>query len=109
MATFKRKVQSAVGTTITSVGGYTVAAATQVTVIGLTVANLTTSNIFVDVTLYNGATDYYIVKGCPIPVGGSVVIVGGDQKVVLETGDSIRVKSDVAASADVIMSILEIV
>lgn len=107
--TFKRKVQASIGTTLTSVGTYTVPASTQVTIIGLTVANTSVSNITVDVTLYNGVTDYYIVKNCPVPIGSSVVIIGGDQKVVLESGDSVRVKqSDAAASADVIMSILEI-
>lgn len=104
---FKRKVQSSVGVTITTIGAYTVPAATQVTVIGLTVANVTGNNIVVSVTLYNGATDYYIVKDCPIPIGSSVVVVGGDQKVVLEPGDSIRVVSNTAASADCILSILE--
>lgn len=105
---FKRKVQASVGTVITAIGGYTVGAGLQVTIIGLTIANRTAGNIFVDVTLYNGATDYYIVKGAPVPAGGSIVIVGGDQKVVMEPGDSVRVLSDVAASADAIMSILEI-
>jgi len=36
------------------------------------------------------------------------VVVGGDQKVVLETNDSIKVKSDTATSVDAVMSILEI-
>jgi len=106
---FKRKVQASVGTALTSVGTYTCPALTQVTLIGLTIANTSAGNILVDVTLYNGVTDYYIVKSVPVPVGSTVVVVGGDQKVVLEPGDSIRVKSDTAASCDVVMSILEIV
>lgn len=106
--TFKRKLQQNIGTTVTTVGGYTVPAATQVTVIGLTVSNITAVNIVVEVSVYSGAIDYFIVKNCPVPVGGTVVLVGGDQKIVLETGDAIRVKSDTATSADCIMSILEI-
>jgi len=35
-------------------------------------------------------------------------LIGGDQKVVLETNDSIKVKSDTASSVDAVMSILEI-
>jgi hypothetical protein len=34
--------------------------------------------------------------------------VGGDQKVVMETGDSIYVQSSAASSVDVVMSIMEI-
>lgn len=107
--TFLRKVSSGIGTSLTSVGSYTVPSATKTTVIGLSVANTTASNpISVDVSLYNGATDYYIGKNIPVPQGSSVIIIGGDQKVVMEPGDSIRVKSTVASSVDAVMSILEI-
>lgn len=105
---FKRQTSSAVGTVITAVGGYTVPAATQVTVIGLVLANVAATAINVNVTLYNGTTDTYLVKSCPVPVGGSAVVIGGDQKVVMQAGDSMRVLSDTASSVDVVMSILEI-
>lgn len=106
--TFKRKLSQNVGTSLTAVGSYTVGSATQTTVIGLVVSNTTASAITVDCTLNNGATDTYIVKSAPVPVGGSLVVVGGQQKIVLETGDSIKVKSSASSSADVVMSILEI-
>ena len=105
---FKNKIQRQIGTSLTAVGSYTVGGSTETTVIGLTIANTTTSVIEVDATLNNGSNDYYIVKNAPVPAGGSLVAVGGDQKVVLMPGDSIKVKSDTATSADVIMSILEI-
>jgi hypothetical protein len=47
-----------------------------------------------------------MVKGAPIPVGGSLVIVGGDQKVVVEATDTVKVTS--TATTDVITSTLEI-
>lgn len=105
---FKRKLSQSIGTVLTSVGSYTVPASTQVTIIGLTVANVLTTAIAVDVTLYNGATDTYITKNCPIAAGGTLVLAGGEQKIVLEVGDSIRVKSSDATSADVVMSVLEL-
>jgi hypothetical protein len=55
-----------------------------------------------------GTVTAYLVKTAPIPPGASVVVVGGDQKVVAETTDVIKVISSVAASADVVMSILEL-
>ena len=105
---FKRKLQGDIGTTLTAVGSYTVGASTEVTVIGLDLANTTASQILVDVTLNDGTNDTYLIKQAPIPSGGSLVVVGGDQKVVLETNDSIKVKSDTATSVDAVMSILEI-
>jgi hypothetical protein len=47
-----------------------------------------------------------MVKGAPIPVGGSLVIVGGDQKVVVEATDTVKVTS--TATVDIITSTLEI-
>lgn len=105
---FKRKLSRSIGTSLTAVGSYTVGSATEVTVIGLAVSNTTSSQILVDATVNDGANDTYLIKEAPVPSGGSLVIVGGDQKVVLEVGDSIKIKSDTASSVDAVMSILEI-
>lgn len=106
--TFKRKLSRTIGTSLTSVGSYTVPASTSTTVIGLTVANVTASQVLITATVNDGSNDTNLIKDAPVPSGGSIVIVGGDQKVVLETGDSIQVKSDTATSVDAVMSILEI-
>jgi hypothetical protein len=66
------------------------------------------SSINVDATVNDGSNDYYIIKNAPIAAGGSLVVVGGDQKIVLNTSDSIKVQSDTASSLDAIMSIMEI-
>ena len=105
---FKNKTQRQIGTSLTAIESYTVGGSTETTVIGLTISNTTTSVIEVDATLNDGTNDFYIVKNAPVPAGGALVAVGGDQKVVMMPGDSIKVKSDTATSADVIMSILEI-
>lgn len=104
---FKRKVSANVTTTFADIGGYTVPASNVATVIGLSIANTSNSGISVDVVLNNTTILFHVVKNAPVPVGGSLIVVGGDQKIVLETGDSIQVKSDTVTSADVIMSILE--
>ena len=77
-------------------------ASTETTVIGLSIANTSSSTAGVDVKLNTA----YIVKAAPIPVGGSLVVVGGDQKLVVEATDTIKVTSDV--TVDVITSTLEI-
>jgi len=105
--TFKNAVSSAIGTSQTSV--YTVPASTTSTVIGLTVSNIHSSAITVDVVITDtsASASVFIVKAATIPVGGALVPIGGDQKVVLETGDIIKITSNTASSADAIVSVLE--
>lgn len=88
---------------------YTCPASTETTIIGMTISNITTSQILVDVTFENSDGDnVYILKEAPVPVGGAMVPVGGDQKIVMEASDVIKVTSDTANSADTTLSILEI-
>ena len=107
---FKNRTLRGVGTTATAVGA-AVAANTETTLIGMTIANTPSGVINVTVTLTDNAGTPNVtnlVKDAPIPTGGSLVVLGGDQKVCLMTGDIIKVKSNTASSADVIMSFLEI-
>jgi hypothetical protein len=106
--TFSRKVSRNIGTSLTSVGSYTVGGGVQTTVIGLSVCNTTTAPVTVDVTVNDGTNDTYLVKGAGVGVGNALIPIGGDEKVVLITGDSVKVKSSAATSLDVVMSILEI-
>jgi hypothetical protein len=106
--TFRRKVSRNVGNTAVSVGSYTVGSGNTAIVLGLTVCNVTGASVNGSVYINDGSLDYYLIKDAPIPGGGSLVIVGGDQKVVLQASDSMRVISDVTTSLDVVMSIMEI-
>ena len=105
--TFKLKTVNNIGTSDSDV--YTVPSATSTTVIGMNLANITSSAITADITLVNNdGPNVSIVKSAPIPVGGSLVAIGGDQKLVMEASDIIKVKSSAATSIDVALSILEI-
>ena len=120
--TFRNKTSKAVGTSFFQVGAnsagasqsgaYAVPSSTQTTVIGLSVSNVTTSSVDVDValsaTMSNTTNDISIGTTIPVPAGSTVVLIGGDQKLVMETGELVKVKSSAATSVDVIMSILEI-
>ena len=106
--TFTRKLQQNVGATPAKIGNYTVASSTSVVVIGLTVTNTTGSAIEANVFINNGVANTYVVANSPISSGASLVVVGGDQKIVLITGDSIYVQSSAATSIDAVMSIMEI-
>ena len=80
---------------------YTVPASTTGTIVGLQVANTTTSQIAVDVQ----AAGVYLVKGAPIPANSSLSVLDG--KIVVKTTETVIVTSDTATSADVILSVLE--
>ena len=105
--TFKNRTLRAVGTSAVDVGAV-VAANTQTTLIGMTISNIVSSVISVTVTLNDGSNTTHIVKDAPIPTGGSLLVCGGDQKIVLETGDSIRIRSNTADSINAVLSYLEI-
>lgn len=105
--TFKNKVLASIGTTAQ---GYVTPAATTTTVIGMVISNRTTANIKVSATVTDTSAASlvaYLVKDAIVPVGGNIVVVGGDQKVVLETGDKLFVSSDTGASADLVISMME--
>lgn len=110
---FLRKTLRNVGTdVITSanvkIGGYTVGTGTSATVLGLVCANTINTDITVDVAHYDGANITYLVKNAPIQYGSSLVVIGGNQKVVLQTGDAIHVRSSQDMSVDVVMSLVEL-
>jgi hypothetical protein len=105
---FTRKLSQNIGTTATAIGAYTVAANTTAVVVGLTMTNNTGSAITANVWLNDGAANTFVTANAPISSGASLVAVGGDQKLVMVTGDKIYVQSSAASSVDAILSILEI-
>lgn len=82
---------------------FTGAAATQTTLIGMTIANISgIDDTLVSVRLNNT----YIVKNAIVSGGSALVPVGGEQKIVVSTGDTISVTSN--ELVDVVASVLEI-
>ena len=106
--TFTRKLSRGVGTTAGAIGSYTVAANTTVVIVGLTVTNTSGSAITANVFINDGAANTSVVTNAPISSGASLIPVGGDQKIVLLTGDALYVQSSAASSIDAILSIMEI-
>ena len=106
--TFINRISGSIGTTETTI--YTTPEATTTTVIGVSVASRVQSNILVDVLLEESGSlnTSYLCSGSLIPPGSNIILVGGEQKVVMETGDTLKMKSDTAGSADIIVSALEI-
>ena len=85
---------------------YTVPLATQTTAIGLVVANKTQGTVTASVQINRSGGNYYIIQSAPILTGSSLVVIGGDQKVVLQANDSVSISS--SANTDAWISVLEI-
>lgn len=105
---FKSYVSPGVGTTQTGTSP-TVAAGATATVIGYSVSNTASVSINISVSLYKHSqgVQAHIIKDATVLPGGTIIVVGGDQKVVLESGDVLNAESSQASSADIVMSYLE--
>jgi hypothetical protein len=80
----------------------------QTTLIGLSCANTSVSPVTVDAYVTRSAVNYYLIKGATVPVGGTLTIVGAEQKIVIINGDSLKVVSSADATIDVFSSVLAI-
>ena len=106
--TFKNEVFNGSNTAANAnVSVYTARSSTTTVVIGLTLANTTSSQITVDAKLSAGSNTVFLSNNLPIPTGSSFEFMAGN-KMILEAGDAIIVSSDTAQSLDSIMSIMEI-
>lgn len=106
--TFKASGALAVGVGTTTV--YTAPALTTALVMGLVLSNILTSDINVTITWTDAsaAATYNLGKTIPIPAGGSVVVVGDNNRKILEAGDALKVVSDTADSVDVSVDVMEL-
>ena len=112
---FKRICTPNVGTSLAAI--YTVPAgssssALETIVIGITMANKTTSGIFADLFIDNedGSNDVYLVKDAIIPPGTSLEVMSGNKLVLMNDGsnaDVLKALCSATNSLDVTVSVLE--
>lgn len=118
MATyFKNVLESELGTTETNV--LSIANNARVTVIGMSLTNLTGGIVLVDVRIEQlddialpsptvEGSAYYI-KGVVIPPNQSLRVINGGEKLVLSSSTKVYIQSTVADSLDLVMSYVEII
>ena len=81
-------------------------------VIGITLANKTSTGVTASVFLDNedGSNDVFIVKDATVPAGSSLEIMSGNKLVVQNDGsnaDVIRISCGTASALDAIVTVLE--
>ena len=77
------------------------------TVVGISVANITTSAVTASVYINDGSNDIYLIRNCPIPSGSALQVLDGGAKFVVQSGDALKVISDTASSLDVWVSAVD--
>ena len=89
---------------------YTVPATKTSIMLELDIANTTQNVVEASVEVLDSSVSSsawrYLVKNAPVPSGGSLMVIAG-QKIVLESGDKVRVTSSAANVMDVVAAILE--
>lgn len=86
---------------------YTTPSATTTIVIGMTLSNISSSQIAATVNIENADGDNVtFLKDIPIPAGAAIEVMAGN-KVVLETSDVLKAQAGTANSLDITLSIME--
>jgi hypothetical protein len=105
--TFKNKVYDGSTTSADALMQlYTAPTGATTVVIGLTLANTTTSQITADIKL-NASSNVFLAKNIPIPSGSSFEYMAGN-KIIMQAGHTLSVSSNTANSMDTVASIMEI-
>ena len=83
---FRRYTSNAVGTSAATL----FTANSYDTVVGISLANVTSGTVNVSCYINDGANDIYLVKDVPIPAGGSLQVLDGGAKFVVQSGDALK-------------------
>ena len=111
----KRICTPSIGTSLTTI--YAVpagpsSAALESIVIGITMANKTTSGVTASIWIDNedGSNDVWIVKDASIPAGSSLEVMAGNKLVLMNDGsnaDNLEALASTGSAVDVTVSVLE--
>jgi hypothetical protein len=104
---FERFGQHAVGTSAAAI----FTSDSDDAIISVRLANTTTSTInasvFIGSTTSGGSQNHYLIKDAPIVSGGSLELIDGGSKIVVQSGDVLRAQSDTASSLSVWVSVVD--
>ena len=100
---FRRFTSNNVGTGATTV----LTANSFDTIVGISLANVTTSAITASCYINDGSNYIHLVKDVSIPSGSALQVLDGGAKFVVQSGDALKVISDTASSLDVWVSVVD--
>ena len=105
---FRNAVLNEVGTT--EVTALQTANNSRMTIIGLSLANLTQSMVLVDVKVEDDSeTIGHYVHQMMVPANSSLRLVNGGEKLILAENNKLYIRANIDASLDVIISYVELI
>jgi len=108
--TFKVDTKSSLVTDVVSSSNTNVLSAgatATIIVLSVLVSNKTGASANVDVYLVtNTGDDVYLIRNAPVPAGSSLELISGN-KVIMESSDVLRARSDTSTALDIAVSYLE--
>ena len=76
-------------------------------IVGISLSNILSTAITVSCYINNGTDNIYLVKDAPIPTGGSLQVLDGGAKFVVQNSVVLSVVSSDASSCDVWVSAVD--
>lgn len=105
---FRNKVITDVGTT--QITALETAGNSRMTIIGMSLANLTQSIVLVDVKVEDASANIgHYVHQMMIPANSSLRLVNGGEKLILAEDNALYIQSNIEDSLDVIISYVELI
>ena len=77
------------------------------TVVGISLANVSTTAVNASVYINDGTNDIYLIKDAPIPTGSALQVLDGGAKFVMQNGDALKIISNTASSLDCWVSVVD--
>lgn len=100
---FRRYINRNIGTSATTI----FTADSYDTIVGVNISNTTGSAVNASVYITNTALDYYLIKNAPIPAGSALQVIDGGAKIIVQSGDALKIVSDTATSLDTVVSTVD--
>ena len=77
------------------------------TVVGIRLVNVHSSAINVTAAIENSGNTTELQMNTPIPNGSALELIQGGAKIILQSGDKIKAKSDTASSLKAVVSFID--
>lgn len=100
---FRRYINRNIGTSATTI----FTADSYDTIVGVNISNTTGSAVNASVYITNSTLDYYLIKNAPIPAGSALQVIDGGAKIIVQSGDALKIVSDTATSLDTVVSTVD--
>ena len=75
--------------------------------VGIRFANTSSSAVTIDCYLRVSSVNYYLIKEAPIAQGGSLELIDGGSKIIMQSGDQLYAKASTSSSIDSVVSLVD--